>query len=141
MPFSAFKSFVVTAQGERWFHFGIKVNCTGRKGAPVELLILGALRYLGRGWTLDDICEATSFSEEECLRVFIHKFIHVGSKQMFEKWVKVPRTPDEVADCMSEFKEAGFDGCIGSTDAPHVVHEKVSTRFRKPLGIQDESNH
>ena len=35
-----------------------------KKGAPLELLVLGVLRYLGRGWVIDDIEEATCINYE-----------------------------------------------------------------------------
>jgi hypothetical protein len=39
---------------------------TGRQNnknvLPLELLLLGSLRYVGRGWTFDDIEEATKVS-------------------------------------------------------------------------------
>ena len=41
---------------------------TGRKNnkkvSPIELLLLGTLRYLGRGWTFDDIEDCTKVSRE-----------------------------------------------------------------------------
>ena len=33
-----------------------------RNASPIELLVLGALRYLGRGWTFDDLEESTAVS-------------------------------------------------------------------------------
>jgi hypothetical protein len=39
-------------------------DAVGRECSPMELLVLGALRYLGRGWCFDDLEEATSISEE-----------------------------------------------------------------------------
>ena len=39
------------------------------KASPVELLLLGSLRYLGRGWTFDDLEEST-FMTREVHRVF-----------------------------------------------------------------------
>ena len=44
------------------------------KAKPVELLALGSLRYLGRGWTFDDLEENTGIGEET-FRRFFHKFI------------------------------------------------------------------
>jgi hypothetical protein len=32
--------------------------------APISLLLLGTLRYLGRGWTFDDLDEATAISQD-----------------------------------------------------------------------------
>ena len=54
-------------------------DAAGRSPSPIELLLLGALRYLGRGWTFDDLEESTSISEETH-RVFFHSFIKWGSK-------------------------------------------------------------
>ncbi len=31
---------------------------------PVELLVLGSLRYLGRGWTFDDYEESTTIDKD-----------------------------------------------------------------------------
>ena len=44
----------------RWC--GEKVN--RKMSSPIELLVLGSLRYLGRGWTFDDIEEQTPISRE-----------------------------------------------------------------------------
>ena len=46
-----------------------KVSIEGKLCTPLELLILSALRYLGRGWTFDDLEESTAVSAE-VIRVF-----------------------------------------------------------------------
>jgi len=51
-----------------------KKDATGNEAAPIVLLVLCALRYLGRGWTFDDLTENTAISEE-VIRVFFHQFI------------------------------------------------------------------
>lgn len=43
----------------RWTSAG---DATNRRPSPIELLLLGSLRYLGRGWTFDDIEELTAIS-------------------------------------------------------------------------------
>lgn len=58
---------------DRWKH----TDAVGREPSPFELLLLGTLRYLGRGWTFDDLEESTSISEE-CHRQFFHVFIAWG---------------------------------------------------------------
>ncbi len=35
-----------------------------KKVSPVELLVLGSLHYLGRGWTFDDCEESTAIDKE-----------------------------------------------------------------------------
>ena len=85
--------------------------------------------YMGRGWTFDDIEEATYISEE-VHRVFFHEFINVGSTVMFEKWVSVPKTPADIHDCMHEYAEAGMNGAIASTDGVHIIHEKIAAKLK-----------
>ena len=93
-----------------------------QESSPLELLILGAFRYLGRGLTFDDLEESTAISEE-VHRNFLRKFIEVGSTILYEKWVKAPQSEEEVKEHMYEFLLAGLPGAFGSTDATHIVHE------------------
>jgi hypothetical protein len=67
---------------------------------------------------------------EETFRRFFHKFIFVGATTMYDKWVRWPITEEEIKDCMTEFDEAGLTGCIGSTDATHVIVEKLQTKLK-----------
>ena len=39
-------------------------DAAGKQSSPIELLVLGALRYLGRGWCFDDLEEETCINEE-----------------------------------------------------------------------------
>ena len=86
---------------------------------PVELLLLGTLRYFGRGWTMDDLSEATAISEST-FRRFIHVYITFGSTVLYDKYVGLPSSPSEIRNCMAEFATAGLHGAFGSTDATHV---------------------
>ena len=88
------------------------------------------MRYLGRGLTLDDLEEYTGISTE-AIRLSIHKFILFGSTSLYNKYVKNPANSTEMMDCESEFLSAGFPGCVGSTDASHVIIEKCSYRLRQ----------
>ena len=49
-------------------------DATGKPSSPIELMVLGAMRYLGRGLTFDDLEEYTAVSEEPH-RQFFHRFI------------------------------------------------------------------
>jgi hypothetical protein len=66
MPLETFRELCQLAHDENWFPGYGQFDCTGR---PIEILMLGSLRYLGRGWTFDDLEEATDISEES-QRVF-----------------------------------------------------------------------
>jgi len=90
----------------------------------MELLLLGTLRYLGRGWTFDDLEESTAISGEvHC--VFFHAFIDFGSDFLYNKHVITPSNYHNATTHMEEFTEAGLPGAVGSTDATHIVTEKV----------------
>ena len=55
---------------QRWWKGSC--NGAGMAASPLLLPLLGSLRYLGRGWTFDDIEENTAISEE-VHRVFFHE--------------------------------------------------------------------
>ena len=73
-----------------------------KKVAPLELLVLCVLRYLGRGWVIDDLEEATCINYET-IRQFIHTFIDWGSTELCDRYVVVPMTNEELIDCLAEF--------------------------------------
>jgi hypothetical protein len=100
----------------RWHNVS---DAVGRECSPLELLLLGALRYLGRGWTFDDLEEATSISEE-IHRVFFHIFIQWGRNFLYDKYIVTPTNSNELKQHTKEMEEAGLNGCIGSVDATHI---------------------
>ena len=106
------------------------VDAAGQNSSPIELLLLGTLRYLGRGWTLDDVEEATTISQETHRR-FLHVYIYWGSTFLYNKFVSMPSTAAEIADSSSEFFIAGLAGCIGSSDATHVGMLRCQYRLRQ----------
>ena len=99
-----------------------------RENYPIDLLLLTSLRYLGRDWTFDDLQESTGIGSET-IRTFFLKFIEFGSTSLYNKYVVTPRTSFQLKDCEHEFKIAGFPGCIGSTDATHIIIDKCPKRF------------
>jgi hypothetical protein len=93
-------------------------------------LLLGTLRYLGRGWTFDDLEESTYISRD-VHRCFFHKFCAKGAKVLSLMYVKVPKTLQDLRACEKEYSAAGFPGCVGSTDATHIPLEKLSFGLRQ----------
>lgn len=126
LPYHSWLEFVEDAKEGNWFPRWM----AGKDSSPLELLILGAFRYLGRGWTFDDLEEATGISEE-VHRCFFHKFIEVGSTILFDKYVVTPTNADEAARHKVEFELAGMPGTPGSSDATHIIHEMCSWRLRR----------
>ena len=97
-----------------------------------------ALRYLGTGWRLSDLCEAVVINHET-IRLFISKFIEFGSLTLYNRFVVKPRDLNELNDCNNEFSLAGLPGCIGSTDATHVIMEQCLYKLRQlHLGYKKE---
>ena len=107
-----------------------KIIRSKQKCSPLSLLLLGTLRYLGRGWTFDDLEEATGINEETH-RQFFHKFIEYGKNILYPKFVSYPTTVEEALTHCNEFNQAGMHGAIGSMDACHIVIEKCSHRLKQ----------
>ena len=91
--------------------------------------MLCVLRWLGWGWTIDDLHENTLINTET-IRLFIQKFILWGSTTLYDKYVKSPMSPDELADCEQEFDSAGLPGCVSSTDATGIIIERCPYKLR-----------
>ena len=134
MPYQAFLDLTIECEASSLF--SAWCSDTGyhrynkRKLIPLKLIILCALRYLGRALTFDDLEEYTGISTET-IRLGLHKFIQFGSTSLYNKYVKNPANATGFLDCESEYLSAGFPGCVGSTDASHVIIEKCSYRLRQ----------
>jgi hypothetical protein len=125
MPYAQYIQFLCDAKENKWFPRWNKWNST----SPIELLILGGFRYLGRGWTFDDLEESTLISAE-VHRNYFHEFIKVGADILYPLYVLTPTTADDCQTHMHEFRLAGFNGAIGSSDATHIAIEKCTYRLR-----------
>ena len=96
----------------------------------------GTLRYLGRGWTFDDVSESTGISEE-VLSDFFETFITCGSEDFYDKCVRLPTDEEEFECNFCEFESAGFTGCCVSTDAANIVCDELSwTRRQQHVGFK-----
>ena len=116
---------------------GARTNATGEPCAPIELLLLGSLRCLGRGWTLDDLEESTGV-DKETHRQFLHKFLNCGSGTLHQRWVRLPLLED-LEDNGHEYTMAGFHGAVGSMDGTHVIQWCVShSQQNNHLGFKDK---
>ena len=116
--------------GSLSFRRWMSKDAVGLESSPIELMILGALRYLGRGWTFDDIEEATVI-DEETHRQFFHHFITFGAEVLFNKWVVAPTTAEEAEPHMHEMRLAGMTGGLASSDASHIIWERCSFKHRQ----------
>ena len=110
---------------ERWC--GHKWN--GKKSSSLELLLLGSLRYLGRGWTFDDIKEQTAISCNVHHTLF-HKFIDFGSTTLYSMHVLTLVNLAKAQSNMAEYAEARFPGCVGASDCTHITTERCKYNLK-----------
>ena len=106
-------------RGDELFARWMNSDCFGLPPSNMPLLHLGALRYIRRGWTFDDIEEKTAISRE-ILRTFFHNFLLYGSNVLYHKYVIVSATKTDCAKFESEFLLAGFNGRMGYFDGTHI---------------------
>eukprot|EP00979_Chaetoceros_neogracilis_P013687 scaffold4001_cov141-Chaetoceros_neogracile.AAC.1 len=132
MPFDTWRDFVIDLKRHdnfRMWHDG-NSSAWGVQSSPIELLSLGALRYLGRKCTFDDLAENTFISERTHSR-FFEAFIKFGSTSLYEQYVRAPQTPAEAASHMHEMTIAGFPGAVGSGDATNIIIENCRYGLRQ----------
>jgi len=120
---------------ERWCGH----KCNGKKSSPIELLLLGSLRYLdlGHGWTFDNIEEQTAISVS-VHHNFFHKFIEFGSTTLYSMHVITPVHLAEAQSNIAEYTEAGFPGCVGSADCTQITMEGGEYNLKKQPSWQQE---
>ena len=125
MPYESFISLSEEIMVHSCFVRWTICDAVGQSPSNIKLLILGCMRYIGRAWTLDDLCEANGISIN-VNRDFLICFIEYGSTILYKKWVLDPNLNTDVREQESVFKMAGFDGCIGSSDGTHIPMLKCS---------------
>ena len=125
IPYSEFKELLTELETAEMFcqWRPNNINADGDNVSTLPLLLLGALRYLGRGWTFDDIEEATAIGKETH-RIFFYQFIDYGSKVLFDRYVIFPTTAAKARTHMHEYNIAGLPGTPCSMDATNVSMDK-----------------
>ena len=84
LPYKQYLELVQQVQSNELFDRWCGSKSNNKKVSPVELLVLGTLRYLGRGWTFDDIEESTAI-DKDVHRRFFQVFIRFGSTELYNK--------------------------------------------------------
>jgi len=120
MPHEEFRKLLDEIKEHDLFARWMRPNCSGDPPSPIGLLLLGALCYLGRGLTFDDLEEFTAVAEETH-RQFFHKFIEYDENYLYPKWAVMPTTADEHKEHMKECWRGGLYGCGFSSDATNVI--------------------
>ena len=119
MPHSSYLDLAKLISSHELFDRWVSPDATKKDSTDIKILLLGSLRYLGRGWTFDDIEEATCISRE-CHRQFFNVFIFYGSTVLYNLHVTLPAMNTDLSEFEHLFELAGYNGCIGSSDGTHV---------------------
>mmetsp|Transcript_32764 Transcript_32764/g.59344 ORF Transcript_32764/g.59344 Transcript_32764/m.59344 type:complete len:265 (+) Transcript_32764:205-999(+) len=125
LPYENYEELLEDLSNSGEFKRSELADAVGRPSSPLALMLLGALRYLRRGWTFDDVEEATLI-DEETHRQFFHCFIDYCSTTMYKQFVISPLSSEDAASHMHEMEQAGCHGSYGSTDGVHMTMEKCS---------------
>ena len=64
LPYQQYLELVEQVKSNKLFDRWCGVKCNNKNVSPVELLVLGTLRYLGCGWTFDNCNESTVIDKE-----------------------------------------------------------------------------
>ena len=102
LPYPSYKDLLHQIKSDNRFERWCGHKRNGKKLSSVELLLLGSLRYLGRGLTFDDIEEQTAISGSVHQNVF-HKFIEFGSTTLYSLHVPTPINLAEAQSNMTEY--------------------------------------
>ena len=87
MPYDSFGSMLDEVSNHPFFHHWKPSRTVEQpRMKPIGLLLLGSLRYLGKGWTFDDLEESTGISEE-VHHNFFHIFIEYGRNVLYPHYV------------------------------------------------------
>jgi hypothetical protein len=112
---------------------------TGERSSPIELLLLEALRYLGRESIIDNLEECTPMYEETH-RQFFHKFIEFGSTALYNEYVKWPTDEEDYSQSQRHHDVGGLTRPGFSTDATNVIMWRCNYNLRQAnMGVKQ--NH
>ena len=125
LTYDAFNRLLQDVRNHVIFSRWSKFDAVGDPPVPMELLLLGFLRYVGRGFTFDDLEECTAISRETH-RQFMNTFIKYGSSVMWKRYIIKTFNVEDAKYNTNLFVSAGFTGCIGSVDGTHVMIENCS---------------
>ena len=129
LPYPQFLELVEDIRSNNLFDRWCGHKSNNKKVLPVELLLLGSLRYLCRGWTFD-VCEESTAIDKDVHRTFFNVFLEFGSTVLYKKWVLTPVNLPKAMLNMKEYIVAGFPGCVGSSDCTHIVTDRCEYNLK-----------
>ena len=99
-----------------------------RKPKPLGLKILGVLRVLALGISIEGLTEV-GLSKTVMVR-FFNQFVPWFVEMYYDKEVHPPRTAQELRESERAFARCGFPGCILSMDGVHLTWDRAPWKRR-----------
>jgi hypothetical protein len=130
MPYPEFPKLLERLKSSGRFQRSYNRDAVKRPSSPIELLLLGALRYIGRGLTFNDLEEFTAINEETH-RQFFHVFIKFGAEVLYPVFVQFPTNAEQFQTHREEFNDSGLHGAGFSTDATNVLLWRLSHNLKQ----------
>ena len=116
VPFEVFQELLDAAKSSGEFD---SRAVGGHRPVPLELKLMGVLRYNAVGGNWDVIEEASGGISKSTFARFHLKYIEWFNRTQLDKYV-YPTVP-KVAEAV--YSKLGFPGCVGSMDGVHIVWE------------------
>ena len=96
---------------------------------PIDNRILTTLRILGRGMTVQDDLDHSGMSADFVRKTF-KRIIRLMSSKLFDKYVHMPQSDQELQSTMALYDNIGLTGALGSMDATHVPWDRCPAALR-----------
>ena len=96
---------------------------------PVDNRILTTLRILGRGMTVQDDLDHSGMSTDAVRKTF-KRIVRLISSMLFDKYVHLPQSDEELQRTMAMYDNIGLTGALGSMDATHVPWDRCPAALR-----------
>jgi hypothetical protein len=91
-------------------------GCGGSKiRTPLDLMVLGSLRVLCKGWGFKEVQELT-FVSRQMHQTFFQEFTEYCSRVLYPAHVYYPVTDEELKNKNHEFAMAGLPNCVHDSD-------------------------
>ena len=101
-------------------------SASGTPSSPVELLLLGTLKMLGRACTFDDLEELSAISAEQHRQFFLKYTQEAANEFDYECAPYVAGDPATLRAIETVYAHAGFPGCVGAGDGVHIAYNNAS---------------
>lgn len=104
-------------------------DCTGRRGHPLHVKLLNALRRLGHGRSFHDLEDQSCMSIEAQRQSFMF-FLNSVSERFGPHFLNREPTVTELQRLSDSFAARGFPGCVGSVDCMKIKWKNCPRAFK-----------